>query len=359
MKAVIQCAMTKNEKSATFTMNGAAQTFVATPSGVNEVRPWDEIPTMIGKTWIDCAHAYGIPAEWVMYKDAGIGISGNGQLTECGTLYLPRKSPRVYQDLVEKLGKENVYILSAGWGLVRADARIPTYNVTFNEQAPLYAQVTPENRSKYPAYSNVIAGADEIHLFITPNYFDYWTRSFMGKDNHRQRYVLHWKDGANNRPENIQERNIHLHELGKLKTNWQYAAVYQFIKGVKAIMNTSQRSDGQEPESGDEGSLIREEIEEGDVIDDVVMPPVDKFVGGTQKIQDWVWNNILKPNYQNLPKTIRAGDIHTHLKLKQQMTQVCGALRGMPKAYPVHCSERREVKKDGANVWFAYTRRLP
>ncbi|MGF6444351.1 hypothetical protein [Paraburkholderia youngii] len=48
---------------------------------------------------------------------------------------------RLYQDpayrlLVERFGVANVYVLSAGWGLVRADFRIPSYDITFSPVAP-------------------------------------------------------------------------------------------------------------------------------------------------------------------------------------------------------------------------------
>ena len=38
----------------------------------------------------------------------------------------------VYQHLVDKLGIANVYILSAGWGLIRADFLTPYYDITFS-----------------------------------------------------------------------------------------------------------------------------------------------------------------------------------------------------------------------------------
>ncbi len=40
-----------------------------------------------------------------------------------------------YAQLVRKLGVENVYILSAGWGLIRADFLTPKYDITFSQNA--------------------------------------------------------------------------------------------------------------------------------------------------------------------------------------------------------------------------------
>lgn len=52
-------------------------------------------------------------------------------------LYKPNKSENysdIYRALKEKFGV-NMYILSAGWGLIRADFLTPQYKITFNRQA--------------------------------------------------------------------------------------------------------------------------------------------------------------------------------------------------------------------------------
>lgn len=231
MKVVIQCAGRKDKTAKTFALKGVDQTFVAIPSGENQVRPWDEIPTLTGKTWMDCVKAYRNPTEWPLFEQADINVSGSGLLTECGRLYLPD----AYSALVNRLGKENVYILSAGWGLVRADAGIPTYNVTFSEakKVPVNARVTPEGRSKSPSISGGMPGDDVIHLFMTPNYVEYWFQSFSGKDIDPQRGVFHWINGAKNLPASIHEKNVIWHELGDMRTNWHYAAVAQFLKAME------------------------------------------------------------------------------------------------------------------------------
>jgi hypothetical protein len=42
---------------------------------------------------------------------------------------------KVYGRLVDRLGMQNVYILSAGWGLIRADFLTPRYDITFSPSA--------------------------------------------------------------------------------------------------------------------------------------------------------------------------------------------------------------------------------
>jgi hypothetical protein len=41
----------------------------------------------------------------------------------------------VYSRLVERFSIENVYILSAGWGLIRSDFLTPYYDITFSSSA--------------------------------------------------------------------------------------------------------------------------------------------------------------------------------------------------------------------------------
>ena len=43
-----------------------------------------------------------------------------------------------YGRLVERFGLRNVYILSAGWGLIRADFLTPCYDITFSPSADAY-----------------------------------------------------------------------------------------------------------------------------------------------------------------------------------------------------------------------------
>jgi hypothetical protein len=45
---------------------------------------------------------------------------------------------KVYGRLVDRLGSKDVYILSAGWGLIRADFLTPTYDITFSASADAY-----------------------------------------------------------------------------------------------------------------------------------------------------------------------------------------------------------------------------
>jgi len=48
-----------------------------------------------------------------------------------------------YERLVERFGLHSVYILSAGWGLIRADFLTPYYDITFSRKAEVYKRRRP------------------------------------------------------------------------------------------------------------------------------------------------------------------------------------------------------------------------
>ncbi len=45
---------------------------------------------------------------------------------------------KAYGRLVDRFGLKNVYVLSAGWGLIRADFLTPSYDITFSPSADAY-----------------------------------------------------------------------------------------------------------------------------------------------------------------------------------------------------------------------------
>jgi hypothetical protein len=74
-----------------------------------------------GQTWRQQLVAYNTSA-----RDNPLG------LLEAYRLY---KNP-VYDELVVAYGLANVFILSAGWGLIRADYLLPDYDITFTSTKP-------------------------------------------------------------------------------------------------------------------------------------------------------------------------------------------------------------------------------
>ena len=122
MIVVIQCAGGKNSHAGCFrTEDGRPVKFVADP----------------GKAPTDDKNVYKRPDD-----PAGSGRSYREELVEYNRQ--PGDNPRgllrawrlytnpVYAELVDTYGIPNVFILSAGWGLIAADFLTPDYDITFS-----------------------------------------------------------------------------------------------------------------------------------------------------------------------------------------------------------------------------------
>ena len=132
MKYIIQCCASKDDiLKNTFKYNGKIIKFVSHPKlifmtdrNILFVRPDDLIPDT-NLTWRDHLLFYNKEH----HKD------NPDKLKFATDLY----EPKIYSQLVNKFGWKNVYILSAGWGLIPSNFRIPGYDITYSSQAPKYA----------------------------------------------------------------------------------------------------------------------------------------------------------------------------------------------------------------------------
>ncbi len=69
-----------------------------------------------------------------------------------------------YKRLVAHLGTQKVYILSAGWGLVRADFWTPYYDITFSANAEPYKR--RRKTDSYQDFCMLPSVADENLVFF-------------------------------------------------------------------------------------------------------------------------------------------------------------------------------------------------
>jgi hypothetical protein len=148
---VIQCAATKH-KSAGFWRGKANQrvSFVADPAraplndGLQYARPDDSSEG--GASWRELLLEYNTNP-----GNNPMGLYPAYQLYE----------NEVYQRLVERMGVDNMYILSAGWGLIRASYLTPQYDITFSNAADAY-----KRRRKADSYADqcMLAEATEEHI---------------------------------------------------------------------------------------------------------------------------------------------------------------------------------------------------
>lgn len=124
MIVVIQCAASKAPDAGHLaTADGKPVIFVAHPEIAPKhdgfyARPDDDAGE--GRSWREVLLAYN--------REQLGNVLG---LLPAFRLY---QNP-VYERLVDNLGTENVYILSAGWGLVRSDFLTPYYDITFSPSA--------------------------------------------------------------------------------------------------------------------------------------------------------------------------------------------------------------------------------
>ena len=132
MIVVISCAGSKSADAGRLqTPDGKPVSFVAHPEqqaesrrepGVEYVHP--DAESGFGGTWRERLADYN-------REHRRTGGNPHG-LLPAYALY----KNRIYRDLVEKSSAESVFILSAGWGLIRSDFLTPQYDITFSGMAP-------------------------------------------------------------------------------------------------------------------------------------------------------------------------------------------------------------------------------
>lgn len=211
---VIQCAGRKQPNAGHLRSNdGRKVMFVAKPGLAPDnpdyvyARPDDLADT--GNTWrqkllwYNQEHATENPLEllhaWQLYRD------------------------RAYRLLYEKCGPDNLYILSAGWGLIRADFLTPNYDITFSSSAEKYKRrvesdayedwrMLPDDTTKSVVF---FGGKDYVGRFCE------LTSRVQGP-----RCVLYNANNAPNAP-GCKTRRFHTN----IRTNWHYEAARAFAEG--------------------------------------------------------------------------------------------------------------------------------
>jgi len=220
---VIPCAKDKKMSAPSFTLSGNPIDFVANPKPkTNERRPWDPIIQGNPRTWVHCVADYNNNGLRLNQSDtqAGVGINGHGPLWCAGTLYKPVTNLTVYGQLIQALGFANVFILSAGWGLIRSDVRIPPYDVTFSKN----------NRVSSRAKIKVSARCRNRYLLDQPS--NAGCKIFVGKQ-----YAVFLNHIWQSRP-TPQIRQC------KMRTNWYYAAAIQSVQGYGPVASNNTCSCG-------------------------------------------------------------------------------------------------------------------
>lgn len=224
MKVIIQCAASKQPDAGKLrTQSGGKVVFVATlptsesdhPSGARYVRP-DDPCGKLDMTWRE---------RLTRYNEEG----GNPCDLKCAAeLY----RPKVYKLLTNIFRPENVFILSAGWGLIRANFWTPDYNITFSKQSKKKKLTLKFWRdfkatTDWPDF-NHLKGAqsaqdEPIHFFGGKDYLPLFYKLVTSVPAkmfvHHKGEIVHHKG---------KEKFEYVEYVGKRKTNWHYSAAEQF-----------------------------------------------------------------------------------------------------------------------------------
>ena len=165
MKAVIQCCKTKST-TASFRVRNQRVKFVVQPKHRSEetddfpARPDERMPNRT-TTWRE---------QLVEYNDTFRATGQNPLgLKQAFELYAP-KGYTAYSDLLRHFSASNMYILSAGWGLVRADFLLPDYDITFRIQdTPEWCVRKPADAELFHDFAHLtpdVVSNDELVYFF-------------------------------------------------------------------------------------------------------------------------------------------------------------------------------------------------
>jgi hypothetical protein len=162
------------------------------------------------KTWREHLHAYN-------------SHGGNpNHLLQAGELY----SLPAYRQLfrADAVGPENLYILSAGWGLVRSDFFLPDYDITFSQQAARW-----KRRMKNAVFHDFahltqacLASDETVYFFGGTDYLPLYYRLMRGLV---ARKIIYFKAAKFPRDNAFEYIRYECHK----SRNWHYDCVTDFL----------------------------------------------------------------------------------------------------------------------------------
>jgi hypothetical protein len=214
-KIVIQCAGSKYENAGKLTtLSGEKVLFAAHP----------ERYTLQGKCCRPDEIREGTHSTWRSYLESYNQQGSNpNHIFPAGEL---AKAP-IYKALIRKFGATNVFILSAGWGLVRSDYLLPYYDITFSIQGKPYSKRRQSDRFEdFNQISDVGIQPDEtIYFFGGQSYLPLYLK--LTRNITARKVIYHSHEAA-------------LHIQGYIcipspypgSQNWHYKCAQGFINGL-------------------------------------------------------------------------------------------------------------------------------
>ena len=134
--------------------------------------------------------------------------------------------PTIYRSLVEHLGVQHVYILSAGWGLIESSFLTPYYDITFSQSADLFKKRRRDDEdfkdfNMLPANTN-----EEVFFFGGRDYLQLFAKLTQGVPAKRTAFY------NSETPQAIPGCEMRRFET-RAKTNWHYLCARQFLEGAR------------------------------------------------------------------------------------------------------------------------------
>ena len=210
MICVIQCAGRKRAGAGSMTtLDSRRVIFVAHP---------EQAVREDGRVYAHPDHASDRGGSWrevlLDYNASGNNSLG---LLEASELY----QHKAYRALRKHFGASNMYILSAGWGLINASFLTPDYDITFSNAAEKYAQ-----RRKADKFIdlNLLPEevSDEIVFFDGRDYLAQF--SALTCSNRAKKIVFYNSATIPNAPGCSLRRHV-----TRTRTNWHYECSERFV----------------------------------------------------------------------------------------------------------------------------------
>ncbi len=211
MIVVIQCAAGKRDHAGYMqTSDGrkvmfVAKSHLAPSSGTLTYAQVDDLAPS-GKSWrkeildynqnVRC-NPYGLLPAWNLYRNS------------------------TYQIVADRIGQENFYILSAGWGLIRSDFLTPKYDITFSKAINVEPYKRRSPRDKYADIRLPDGISEPIVFFGGRDYIPLFCNLTNGALGTRTIYY------AGRTPD---VSSCQLKSFGRSYTNWHYQCAQDFVR---------------------------------------------------------------------------------------------------------------------------------
>lgn len=149
----------------------------------------------------------------------------------------------IYQKLYQKF-KNDLFIFSAGWGIIRADYQVPKYNITFSNASnvPQYAQRNSKCDRAYKSFNHLttinsnetillMGGSDYIRMFFA--------EAIQLKNKKKIIYTSDRLNGLANNTIFNENTNLEFYRYAtNTRTNWHYEFAELLIDQYDNIKNT-------------------------------------------------------------------------------------------------------------------------